>query len=391
MPSAAQNGPVLINCQKCGASNSQHADACYVCNAWLDVTAQPAERESNDSAELARDILKNIPLPESASEPEPEPVPVLAQGAEPEPEKPLQHLAAPPQPVPQPIRTRTPRPQVVRTATAEAPIAEIPLPEPSRAPAPESVLAAPPAPAEAPGPQPEWRRELSDRVEKYRERRRQSSEEPQSDLPFVADSAEAADPTGTRAADQELRASLRLTARRRTEHMEILAIQPELDFSLPLEEQEHPQARLVPVAELWERRHAGVRDAGFVLLAYVAFLVLFGSLGGQFKFGKMDAVVYAATLFLFYAQYFALFTAFGGSTPGMWMCGLHVVSFDGGPASSRQLLWRCFGYLISGATLLLGFLWSLWDEDHLTWQDRISQTYVTSAPAVSATSEDDHT
>jgi hypothetical protein len=28
---------------------------------------------------------------------------------------------------------------------------------------------------------------------------------------------------------------------------------------------------------------------------------------------------------------------------------------------------------------MLGFLWSLWDEDHLTWQDRISQTYLTQA------------
>ena len=38
-----------------------------------------------------------------------------------------------------------------------------------------------------------------------------------------------------------------------------------------------------------------------------------------------------------------------------------------------------FGYLLAGATLMLGFLWALWDEDHFTWQDRISQTYVTGA------------
>jgi hypothetical protein len=32
--------------------------------------------------------------------------------------------------------------------------------------------------------------------------------------------------------------------------------------------------------------------------------------------------------------------------------------------------------------MMLGFLWALWDEDQLTWHDRMSQTYLTSAPAV---------
>ena len=49
---------------------------------------------------------------------------------------------------------------------------------------------------------------------------------------------------------------------------------------------------------------------------------------------------------------------------------------------TRQLLWRSFGYVLSGATLTLGFLWALWDEDHFTWQDRISQTYITAATPV---------
>jgi uncharacterized RDD family membrane protein YckC len=28
---------------------------------------------------------------------------------------------------------------------------------------------------------------------------------------------------------------------------------------------------------------------------------------------------------------------------------------------------------------MLGFLWAAWDEDGLTWHDRISQTYITYA------------
>lgn len=161
--------------------------------------------------------------------------------------------------------------------------------------------------------------------------------------------------------------------------MEIAVAQPELDFSLA-DDNGHPSDALVPVAELRERSSAGLLDTAFLFLAYAGFLVLFGSLGGQFSFGKFDAVVYGLTFFLFYAQYFAFFTVLGGATPGMRLMGLAVVSFDGDAPPTRQLLWRSFGYLVSGGTFLLGFLWSLWDEDHLTWHDRISQTYLTAAP-----------
>jgi hypothetical protein len=67
----------------------------------------------------------------------------------------------------------------------------------------------------------------------------------------------------------------------------------------------------------------------------------------------------------------------------MQLRGLIAVRLDGSLPDTRQLLWRNFGYLLSGATLMMGFLWALWDEDHFTWQDRISQTYVTAAVPIS--------
>jgi len=33
--------------------------------------------------------------------------------------------------------------------------------------------------------------------------------------------------------------------------------------------------------------------------------------------------------------------------------------------------------LISAGTFFLGFFWALWDEDGMTWHDRISRTYLT--------------
>lgn len=131
------------------------------------------------------------------------------------------------------------------------------------------------------------------------------------------------------------------------------------------------------VASLAERRKAAAIDAGLLAFSYGGMLALFTVLGGHIGFNKLDLTVAAATFALFYAQYFALFTIFGGSTPGMMLRRLRVASFDGATPTSRQMAWRSFGYLISAGTCFLGFIWALWDDEQLCWQDRISQTYLT--------------
>ena len=226
-------------------------------------------------------------------------------------------------------------------------------------------------------PEPEWRREVSRRLEEYRVRRRRlRPDDPQSGLPFIRE------PEFEEEIPVPERPRPRANPRpRHTERMEI-RIQPELDFSSSPDDRAHPQTALVPVAGLVERRLAGVLDAIFLVFTYAGFLGLFRSLGGELMFQKVDTIVYATTFFLLYAQYFFLFTTFAGATPGMQLKGMTIVRLDGTLPETRQLLWRSFGYVLSGATLMLGFLWALWDEDHFTWQDRISQTYITAATPV---------
>ena len=109
------------------------------------------------------------------------------------------------------------------------------------------------------------------------------------------------------------------------------------------------------------------------------FLFASRSAGGELTLGRSEAIVYVAIAYLFYALYFSLFVILAGSTPGLQLRGLSIVRLDGGLPDTRQLLWRVFGYLLSGATLMIGFFWAVWDEDHFTWHDRISQTYITAA------------
>jgi uncharacterized RDD family membrane protein YckC len=162
-----------------------------------------------------------------------------------------------------------------------------------------------------------------------------------------------------------------------------IRIQPELDFSAAAGERAHPQTALVPVATLAERRNAALVDILCILLTGIGFAGLFvglmRSMGWELVVDRTDALMCVPVLFLVYALYFLVFTFFAGSTPGMQLCGQSIVRLDGRLPDTGQLLWRSFGYLLSGFALSLGFLWAFWDEDGFTWHDRISQTYVTSS------------
>jgi uncharacterized RDD family membrane protein YckC len=142
---------------------------------------------------------------------------------------------------------------------------------------------------------------------------------------------------------------------------------------------ERAHAGLYPVAPLGDRQLAGIIDAACLLFAFGGFVALFGSLGGQLTLSKMNAAVYLAAFCVVYFQYFALFTVFGATTPGMMFRGLQVMSFSGETPTPRQMLLRSAGYMLSAGTCFVGFLWAFWDEDQLTWHDRLSKTYLSSA------------
>lgn len=233
-------------------------------------------------------------------------------------------------------------------------------------------------------PEPEWRQEVTRRLEEYRARRRHlRPDESQSGLPFHTEID--LDEEDARDRSRRLQRQRALQRQRKPERMEI-CIQPELEFANSMDDRAHPQSALVPVADLADRRAAAILDAIFLALTAAGFLGLFQSLvhslGGQIMFEKVDEIVCLTAFYLLYALYFFLFTTFAGATPGMQFRGLTIVRLDGTLPDTRQLLWRSFGYMLSGATLMLGYVWALWDEDHFTWQDRISQTYITAAPPI---------
>jgi uncharacterized RDD family membrane protein YckC len=243
-----------------------------------------------------------------------------------------------------------------------------------------------------------WRSELSERLASYRARRRKSSpNEDQSqftfervdDPPIAAQVAVAEQRPESTGEDFSFTIAIgRCTPSKRKDDNEMfidVSLPPDMsqgeppnDSAIPVEQ----RSGLYPVASMDERRLAALIDAACLLFAYGGFLALFGSLGGQFTFSKMSAAVYTIAFAIVYLQYFALFTVFGGTTPGMMLRGLQVVDFSGEPPAPRKLLLRAAGYILSAGTFFLGFLWAMWDEDELTWHDRISHTYLSSTERV---------
>jgi uncharacterized RDD family membrane protein YckC len=240
-------------------------------------------------------------------------------------------------------------------------------------------------------PAPEWRGELGVRMEAYRARkRRRPADTAQSQLPF-AYSAPQAD-VSTLAIEDAFKTppddfSFTIAIGRNAQSRERADGRMEIDVSVPpAPRTSNPAAPhqpeltetygLYPVASLEERRFAVAIDIACLLFAYGGFLALFGSLGGQFTLSKLSAAVYGVAFAIVYLQYFALFTIFGGTTPGMMFRGLQVASFTGDPPTPRQMLLRSAGYILSAGTLFLGFFWAWWDEDALTWHDRLSHTYL---------------
>jgi len=245
--------------------------------------------------------------------------------------------------------------------------------------------------ADQPGQDASWRGELSQRIDAYRARRRTPvPNEAQAQFPFDDHSCKtprASVAVAGAQASVEEDFSFTIAIGRPSDKSTPEESRMVIDVSLPPGPEAGPQSHgsedqrksmpgLHPLASIDDRRLAALVDLFCLLFAYGGFLMLFGSLGGQFTLSKLSAVVYVATFAIVYLQYFALFTTFGGTTPGMMMRGLQVVSFSGEPPTPRQMLLRSAGYMLSAGTFFMGFLWVMWDEDELTWHDRLSRTYL---------------
>ncbi|MGO9438651.1 MAG: RDD family protein [Terracidiphilus sp.] len=91
---------------------------------------------------------------------------------------------------------------------------------------------------------------------------------------------------------------------------------------------------------------------------------------------KVAEVSAFAALMLTGVLYQAFFLMIARATPGMMYAGISLCTFDDEHPSHVQLRGRLGALLVSLLPMGLGFAWAIFDEDRLSWHDRISRTYL---------------
>ncbi|MBV9506909.1 MAG: RDD family protein [Acidobacteriia bacterium] len=131
-----------------------------------------------------------------------------------------------------------------------------------------------------------------------------------------------------------------------------------------------------PVATPLHRAIAALLDWSIVFIGYGLFLLAFSMAGGEFVLTRANLLVFAAALPVLAFAYGLFWAVARTETAGMRWARLRLVTFEGFPLEPNQYLLRFAGSCLSLCTLL-GLLWSLADEESLTWQDHISRTFPT--------------
>ncbi len=130
------------------------------------------------------------------------------------------------------------------------------------------------------------------------------------------------------------------------------------------------------LAPLGLRLMAGVVDSALILGAFFLSAMVAASHTTQPLLPKTVEVLAVVSLFLTGLLYHALFFSMGAPTPGMRYAGIALCTFENDVPSRAQLRRRMLAMLVSLLPLGLGMVWSVFDDDHLSWHDRISQTYL---------------
>ncbi len=129
-------------------------------------------------------------------------------------------------------------------------------------------------------------------------------------------------------------------------------------------------------APMSQRLAATAVDGAFVLAGAALFIISFFLFAEATPTLRLVLPMLLAVPAFFWCAYQYLFLVYRGATPGMFVAGLELTTFDDGLVDRRTRRWRAVATVVSCVSLGLGYLWSLVDEDSLTWHDRITRTLV---------------
>ncbi|HWF92170.1 MAG TPA: RDD family protein [Terriglobales bacterium] len=167
---------------------------------------------------------------------------------------------------------------------------------------------------------------------------------------------------------------------------EIAPTPPALGGILIEQAEERPQERRpgfeVPLqsSSLSRRLAAAMIDAMIIAASLGMFGSVFFRLTSPILSDLQWTEIAAVLAGAFWIAYQYSFLVYSGNTPGLRVAGLRLARFDGSDASRQLRQWRVLSSLLSAASIGLGYLWCFLDEDQLCWHDRITRTHLAPKP-----------
>lgn len=134
-----------------------------------------------------------------------------------------------------------------------------------------------------------------------------------------------------------------------------------------------PELELAP---MHLRLMAALVDGALIVSALAATAALVARNASALPSLRASEIGAAVALLLVATAYEVLFFTLGKATPGMRYARVQLCTLDGQSPTRSQRTSRLAALLLSMVPVGLGLAWALFDEDRLTWHDRLSGTYL---------------
>ena len=135
------------------------------------------------------------------------------------------------------------------------------------------------------------------------------------------------------------------------------------------------ETAFLKVASLSDRLMAGIVDCALVGIAYLLFVLVFTSCTAHPPTGRPAVIGSALLIGVFYLVYQFLFFTFSNGTPGMLYARIALCTFEDDNPTRDAMRKRILALILAAMPLGLGFLYAIFDEDHLGWHDRMTRIY----------------
>ncbi len=142
-------------------------------------------------------------------------------------------------------------------------------------------------------------------------------------------------------------------------------------------EAEAPAAEAaLELAPMSRRLLAAVVDGALIAAAFVAAAFAAAANARALPGPREVELVAAGALLVIAALYEALFFTLARATPGMRYARIGLTTFRGERPTRAERSRRLAALLLSVLPLGLGLIWAVFDENRMSWHDRLSQTYL---------------